>query len=120
VHLELVSLMGELAVLREDRDRYAKGGYGTVAPNASEALTAVIDHLEKNERLNFQHWATPGATRASAFLDQARTTCRRAERAVVALREAGDPVNPEAIRYLNRLSDLCWLYARWIETAAGV
>ena len=36
------------------------------------------------------------------------------------LSEAGYPVNAESIRYLNRLSDLCWLYARYVETRAGV
>ena len=51
--------------------------------------TARIDDLEKNHRISFQHWATPGATRDSALLDMARTVCRRAERAVVVLqREA--------------------------------
>ncbi|MEI9894561.1 MAG: ATP:cob(I)alamin adenosyltransferase [Chthoniobacter sp.] len=48
--------------------------------------------------------------------DLARTTCRRAERHVIGLRETGAEVNAEIIRYLNRLSDLCWLWARWLET----
>ncbi|MGV3532336.1 MAG: hypothetical protein ACO1QR_08185 [Chthoniobacteraceae bacterium] len=46
--------------------------------------------------------------------------CRRAERRVVALQESGAPVNPEIIRFLNRLSDLCWLWARFIETQRGL
>jgi cob(I)alamin adenosyltransferase len=117
---ELVSLMGELAVFTEDRERYASGGYATLSAEAVERLTALIDYLEQHEKISYRHWATPGATRASAFFDHARTVCRRAEREVVALRETGEPVNPEAIRYLNRLSDLCWLYALLIETKAGV
>jgi cob(I)alamin adenosyltransferase len=80
----------------------------------------LIDELEQHHRISYEHWATPGATQASALLDVARTTCRRAEQAVVAVREHGFPVNPEIIRYLNRLSDLCWLYARYLETRAGV
>jgi cob(I)alamin adenosyltransferase len=116
---ELVSLMGELAVFPEDWERYVQGGYGTLTAEATERLTARVDGLEQHEKISFRHWATPGATRSAAFFDQARTVCRRAERAVVALREAGEPVNPEAIRYLNRLSDLCWLWARLIETRAG-
>jgi len=119
IQKELVTLMGELAVADEDRVRYAKGGYGVVTPAMVDRVTALIDDLEKNHKVDFKHWATPGATPGSAALDVARTTCRRAERNVAALLEKNIPVNPEIIRYLNRLSDLCWLYARWIETKLG-
>jgi cob(I)alamin adenosyltransferase len=121
IQKELVTLMGELAVVPEDRERYAKGGFKFVEPAMVDALTAIIDDLEKNHRISYDGWATPGATLGSAALDLARTTCRRAERHVVALRETGAEVNSEIIRYLNRLSDLCWLWARWVEThrAAG-
>ena len=56
----------------------------------------------------------PGGTPASAYLHQARTVCRRAERLATALGEAA-PVNPEAIRYLNRLSDLLFVAARYLN-----
>lgn len=118
IQKELVLLMGELAVADEDRERYAKGGYGFVTAALVERLTALIDDLEKNHKLSFKHWATPGATPGSAALDMARTVCRRAERRVTGLMEKAIAVNPEILRYLNRLSDLCWLYARWIETKA--
>jgi cob(I)alamin adenosyltransferase len=36
------------------------------------------------------------------------------------LRESGEPMNPEILIYLNRLSDVLWLMARWIETQAGI
>jgi cob(I)alamin adenosyltransferase len=119
IQKDLVNLMGEVAVLEPDRERYAQGGFVLVSAVEVDRLTAQIDHLEQHEKISYQHWATPGATRSSAFFDVARATCRRAERAVVALRESGEMVNPEAIRYLNRLSDLCWLQARLIETKAG-
>ena len=118
IQKELVVLMGELAVLPEDRERYAKGGFQFADAAMVDRLTAHIDDLEKNHRISYDGWATPGATPASAALDMARTTCRRAERQVVALGETGAPVNAEIIRYLNRLSDLCWLWARWVETSA--
>jgi cob(I)alamin adenosyltransferase len=51
----------------------------------------------------------------SAALDIARTTCRRAERRVADLGASGSEVNPEILRYLNRLSDLCWLLGRYVE-----
>jgi len=121
IQKELVILMGELAVATEDRERYAKGGYKFVEPAMVEALTTIIDDIEKNQKITYDGWATPGATLGSAALDLARTTCRRAERHVITLRETGAAVNVEIIRYLNRLSDLCWLWARWLEThrAAG-
>ena len=123
IQKELVLLMGELAVLPQDRERYAAGGFHFVEKAMVEALTALIDDLEKNHRISYHGWATPGATLGSATLDVARTVCRRAERAVAvfaesALAECGVPVNAEILRYLNRLSDLCWLWARWIETRA--
>jgi Cobalamin adenosyltransferase len=53
----------------------------------------------------------PGANRASAALDLARTVVRRAERLYVAAPIEGSSVGP----YLNRLSDLLWAMARWVE-----
>lgn len=120
VQKELVILMGELAVDPADRERYAEKGFHFVQAAMVDALTVQVDDLEKNHRISFKHWATPGSTQPSAVLDIARTACRRAERQVVALHEGGGEVNPEIIRYLNRLSDLCWLWARWGETKEGV
>lgn len=116
IQKQLVILMGELAVATEDRERYAGNGYDFVTVEMVDGLTAIVDELEKNRQVNFKHWATPGYNAASASLDVARTVCRRAERRVVELADAGEPINPEIVRYLNRLSDLCWLYARYIET----
>lgn len=119
IQKELVLLMGELAVLPEDRERYTSGGFHFVERAMVDALTARIDDLEKNHQISYQGWATPGATLASATLDVARTVCRRAERHVAVLAETNPPVNGEILRYLNRLSDLCWLWARWLETRAN-
>jgi cob(I)alamin adenosyltransferase len=55
----------------------------------------------------------PGANPGSASIDVARSTIRRAERAVVALQNAQREVNPDVGRYLNRLSDLLFVLARW-------
>jgi len=116
IQKELVLLMGELAVLPEDRERYTAGGFHFVEKPMVDALTERIDDLEKNHHISYQGWATPGATLGSASLDLARTVCRRAERHIAVLAETAAPVNGEILRYLNRLSDLCWLWARWIET----
>jgi cob(I)alamin adenosyltransferase len=116
VQKELIILMGELAVADKDRERYLKGGYEAVTAPMVDRLTDVVHDLENNYRLDSRHWATPGNSLGSAVLDLARTTCRRAERRVVDLSERRDYVNPESIRYLNRLSDVLWLFARYIET----
>jgi cob(I)alamin adenosyltransferase len=55
----------------------------------------------------------PGGTPAAAALHLARTVCRRAEREAVRLKEAGEPVSGPALRYLNRLSDLLFVAARF-------
>lgn len=118
VQKELVILMGELAVDHQDRERYLKAGHTFLDSDMVDGLTARVDDLEKNHRIQYKGWATPGATTLSAALDLARTACRRAERRVAGLLEAGIPLNTEILRYLNRLSDLCWLYARYVETQA--
>jgi cob(I)alamin adenosyltransferase len=113
---DLIVLMGELGVLPEDLPRYVKGGYSPVTPAMTATLDALVKEVE-SRNVTFKGWATPGASIHSAALDVARTVCRRAERRVCALKESGSPVNPEIIIYLNRLSDLLWLFARWVETA---
>jgi cob(I)alamin adenosyltransferase len=115
VQKELVTLMAELAVADEDRERFLKDGHETVKEEMVNRLTAVVDDLEKNHGITYKQWATPGQNLASAHLDIARTICRRAERRVVELLENRDYVNPETIRYLNRLSDVLWLFARLEE-----
>ena len=113
---ELITVMGEVAVLPEDRQRHHDSAFGSVTPTMTDALTALIDDLEKNHRIEFHRWATPGESLASAALEVARTVCRRAERAVLTLAETDTTLSSEIARYLNRLSDLLWLWARWIET----
>ena len=61
----------------------------------------------------------PGGSEASARLHFARTVCRRAERAAVRLSRE-ESVNPLTLKYLNRLSDLLFVAARYVNTTAGV
>jgi len=61
----------------------------------------------------------PGGTPTGASLHSARTVCRRAERHTVEARTA-TPINEQAIVYLNRLSDLFFVLARWANRQAGV
>ena len=119
IQKSLVDLMGELGVMVEDLPRYARDGYSLVTPAMTAKLDALVHEIEA-QKISFKGWATPGATRHSAALDLARTVCRRAERRVCAMQTAGELKNAEIIIYLNRLSDLLWLFARWVETRAGL
>ncbi len=117
IQKDLIVLMGELGVLPEDLPRYVKDGYSLVTPAMTFPLDALVKEIE-SQNVTFKGWATPGASLNSAALDMARTVCRRAERRVCALKESCTPVNVEIVIYLNRLSDLLWLFARWVETKA--
>ncbi len=117
IQKDLIVLMGELAVALEDLPRYIKDGYSVVTQAMTVKLDALVREIEA-QGVSFKGWATPGATLNSAALDMARTVCRRAERRVCALMEVSGPLNSEIVIYLNRLSDLLWLFARWVETKA--
>ena len=116
IQKELVIVMGEMATASEDLTRYQKDGFQLITADMVDRLTSAIDELERDKTLYGQGWAMPGNTPLAAALDFARTVCRRAERTVAGL---GTNSNPEILRYLNRLSDLCWLLARRAEQQAG-
>ena len=115
IQKDLVSLMGELATAVEDLPRYVKDGYTLVTSQLTHKLDTLVKEIEA-QSVSFKGWATPGSCLSSAALDMARTVCRRAERRVCALQEADQLQNSEIIIYLNRLADLLWLLARWVET----
>jgi cob(I)alamin adenosyltransferase len=111
IQKDLVTLMGELATQVEDLPRYVKDGFVVVTNDLTAKVDVIVREIEARN-VSFRDWATPGANVAAATLDLARTTCRRAERRVCALQEAGQLHNTEIIVYLNRLSDALWLMAR--------
>jgi cob(I)alamin adenosyltransferase len=108
---DLIVVMGELATAREDVERYLKDGFRLTTAGMVDRVSAVIVDFEKDKSLYPKDWVIPGKNPPSAALDIARTTCRRAERRAAAAKDA----NPEILRYLNRLSDLCWILARYAE-----
>src|ERR1044072_8321607 len=105
--------MAELAMLEQDRQRGARPGFGHIQASQSQALESWVKELEKTE--TFHDWVMPGGTLASAALDLARTTCRRADRRVCGVLEPQTFKNHEILIYLNRLSDLLWLLGRACE-----
>ena len=84
-----------------------------------DALTAQVHELEAIAGM-LSDWSIPGEHTAGAAYDVARTVCRRAERCVVRLIESGEEVESDVLPYLNRLSDLLWLFGRKLELEAGV
>ena len=87
-----------------------------------ERLTQLVEQIESTEGI-LSDWSLPGANTESAAYEVARTVCRRAERLVVRFAESSvdqELVPNEVLAYLNRLSDLIWLFGRLIEVRAGV
>ena len=117
IQKDLITVMGELATATEDLDRFVKDGFSLVTPEMTAKLEVLIKQIEA-ENVSLKGWATPGANQSAAALDVARSVCRRAERHVCALQLAEELKNPEIVIYLNRLADLLWLFARWVETKA--
>jgi cob(I)alamin adenosyltransferase len=114
IQKDLIVLMGETSVALEDLPRYVKDGYPLVTPEMTAKLDALVRGIE-SQNAGLKGWALPGGTPQSGALDVARTVCRRAERRACALKESGELRNAEIAIYLNRLSDLLWLFARWVE-----
>ena len=114
IQKNLVVVMGELGVLAGRFAALYRDGYPLVTPEMTAKLGGLVREIE-SQNVSFKGWATPGANAGSAALDVARTTCRRAERRVCDLQSAGELPNASILIYLNRLSDLLWLFARWAE-----
>ncbi len=110
----LARVQNDLFDLGADLCRPEGGGEGRAPLRVSEAqvlrLEAEIDEI--NTRLEpLESFLLPGGSPAAAALHLARTVARRAEREITALAEA-EAVNPQAVRYINRLSDLLFVLAR--------
>ena len=113
VQHELFNLGSILATLPED-----------VHPRQPRVTDAEVTQLEAEMDLmnedvpKLRSFVLPGGSRLDAELHICRTVCRRAERIVVTLGRS-ESVPPEAIRYLNRLSDALFVWSRWAGHIAG-
>jgi cob(I)alamin adenosyltransferase len=87
------------------------GGRLRVRPEQAARLEIAIDRLNENLR-PLTSFILPGGSPAAAWCHLARTVCRRAEREVITLTH-GETVNPQVVVYLNRLSDLLFVLARF-------
>jgi cob(I)alamin adenosyltransferase len=112
---ELYLLMGELATTPEN---YEKMGLRMTADHV-QWLEQVEESLKQEVEIP-NKFIIPGDTLDGAALDLARTIIRRAERMAVKLLHDGVIQNGEVIRYLNRLSDLVFILARYIEVKSSL
>lgn len=93
------------------------------APEITDAMIAALDaHVARIEATPgvLGDWSLPGELPEAAAVDVARTFCRRVERMAVRLWESGTITEPRILAYLNRLSDVLWLFGRLLETRANV
>jgi len=115
-----------LAVLEElQRDLFRVAGElasrgkpftNPIAPSDDDRLFGHVERFEKE--LNLAGFVVPGSTVQSAKIDIARAVARRAERRIVTLGHDSE-VSPALRRYMNRLSDLLFVLARWEEAGEG-
>jgi len=110
---DLYVAMAELATLPENRDKLTPGTTSVTAAMV-EALEVLIDDVTERFAAPTE-FVIPGQTMLSAQLDVARTVVRRAERLAIPVAGSASVV----VAYLNRLSDLCWTLARWVESDEG-
>jgi cob(I)alamin adenosyltransferase len=110
---DLFDLGADLATPPSDKDL----GFEPlrVLPGQVDRLEGEIDRLNADLQ-PLTSFVLPAGAPAAAALHQARTVCRRAERCAVALADApGEAVSPASLKYLNRLSDLLFVAARYVN-----
>ncbi|HWC99759.1 MAG TPA: cob(I)yrinic acid a,c-diamide adenosyltransferase [Candidatus Sulfopaludibacter sp.] len=113
VQHELFNLGSILATLPQD-----------VHPKQARVTSREVDQLEREmDSMNLdlaplRSFVLPGGSRLNAELHVCRTVCRRAERACVTMGRV-ETVPPDAIRYLNRLSDALFVWSRWASHITG-
>jgi cob(I)alamin adenosyltransferase len=111
----LFNLGSELATPEEKRWE----GMPLISAGDARELERGIDEAqaELEPLRNFIH---PGGSAPGAHLHVARTVCRRAERLIISLREDEPEISADCVRYVNRLSDALFVWARWVNHRLGV
>ena len=110
---ELFDLGSELATPPE----FFKEGMYRVGAEEIKRLEKLIDRCQEDLQ-PLKSFVLPGGGRIGAYLHQCRTVCRRAERDILRLSRS-EEVNPTLLKYVNRLSDLFFVLARWIIKRTG-
>lgn len=114
---ELFDLGADLCV--PDRGQKFEHEPLRIAATQYVRLEDEIDQLN-GDLAALRSFVLPGGHAAAAYLHQARTVCRRAERLIVALKaQEGEHVSAGAIAYINRLSDFFFVASRWVNARTG-
>ena len=108
----LFNLGSDLATLPKDRWE----GMPLITAADATALERAIDRAQQDLE-PLANFILPGGSYPGAFLHQARTVCRRAERLLIGAREQGEEISGDVVRYVNRLSDALFVWSRWINHA---
>ena len=110
IQRELFNVAGELAT--KDREKFPE----KIQTADIEKLEKIIDeYLSKMTEKQKSKFIVPGSNTPSAALHISRTICRRAERRIITLSKEED-VSPVLMKYVNRLSDVVYTLARFLET----
>jgi len=118
-------------VLRLQRELFVAGAELAANPDAAERLRDGVTRVDESMLVRVEEdlaawesriempreFVVPGETRASAAMEVARTTARRAERRVIALRRTGHQTGDWLVPWLNRVADLLWVLARAAEAS---
>jgi cob(I)alamin adenosyltransferase len=110
---EMFTVESELATEVESYDHF-KANFRAITADHVAQLEKLIDELNAEVELP-PKFIIPGASPVSSALDMARCALRTAERRMVALKERNMLANPETLRYVNRLSDLLFILARYVD-----
>ncbi len=100
----------------KEKNELVRGIKRTSAKDITE-LEEIADKLT-DQLPPIKNFVIPGGTESAAFLHQSRTICRRAERNIIRFMEK-EEVNPEILRYINRLSDLLFVFSRFANVKLG-
>lgn len=111
----LFNLGSDLATLPQNRWE----GMPLTTEDDAKALERAIDEAQI-DLVPLDNFIHPGGSKAGAVLHLARTICRRAERLLVTLRDEDEGISSESVRYLNRLSDALFVWARWVNADLGI
>ncbi len=114
---DLFNLGADLATPESAGEQHGRATVERVPETTIEAMEAEIDRLE-TELPPLTRFILPGGSPLAAHLHHARTVCRRAERRCVTVANS-ETLNPNIVRYLNRLSDLLFVMARAANAHTG-
>lgn len=110
IQRDLFDVAGELAT--KDRDKFPEKIDDEHVSSLEKIIDEYLSKMNKEQQFKF---IVPGSNKASAALHVSRTICRRAERRIITL-SRDEEVSPTLMKYVNRLSDVIYTIARFLET----